>query len=162
MSTGFIEYITSLGILTFMSSIWLFVLAIIVVIYVLNALATKKALKAMRYSGELWHAWVPFLSMYALCACIGNEDAQILPGFTLPKGVFDFWWLISSAIASIPYVGSIVALVWLILCGGYMYKKIYAVIDNRPEDEVAVLAYLSAWINLIPILKFLCIKDSAN
>lgn len=149
----------ALGILLSLGiGILLFIAIIGLLVYVLASIGKMKALKAMDY-GNAWMAWIPFLNYYALADATSDEPTELLPGVSVPAIAFKLWWVLLFILPAIPVIGGIAVIALNVICMGYCYKTIYAVIDDKAADDVAVLAYLSAVIGLIPFIKFLTIKN---
>lgn len=131
-----------------------------IIMYVLYGISHMKAYKMMGYKNA-WGAWIPFYSSYVLADCIpeSKESVNIL-GLSIPGTLFKFWWIVSFVVAYVPAVGTILSLVVTILCAGKCYTTIYATLEGKSQDEVKVVGYLSGWLSIIAIFKFLSYKNN--
>ena len=141
----------------------IFLLVIAIAIYVLYSLSHMKALKALGYANP-WMAWIPFLNYWALAdvALNGEENMSLFGSLSIPAIVFKLWWVIYIVISCIPKVGGFLGLVLTIICLGTCYIKMYARLDGKDEKDVQVIGYLSGWIPLIAMCKFLAGKYDAQ
>lgn len=138
-----------------------FVIALCVVFYVLNALAYQKMLRYFNYD-KVWMAWVPvvFFQWYAMAEVTGRDEVNL--GFKVPMNVFKWWWAIVIGLTFIPFIGSIAALVVEISCLGWSYSTIYSMLDGDYDNTSNVLGWLSVFIGIIPVIKFLTIRVDSN
>lgn len=81
---------------------------------------------------------------------------------------FKYYWVVNIILTVLGWVISlgalinIISIVYNIICLGWILKKFYARIDNREEEDVKVLAYVSAFsvLYIIAVVKFLGIKNT--
>lgn len=140
-----------------------FILLIAVVCYVVSSLAHMKALKAMGYS-RAWMAWIPFAQQYALAdaAAKGQENVALFGSVSVPAAVYKFWWaimlaaqIIGAIVAPISSLMSLVAFALQIVFLGNCYVKIYAELDGTDEKDQQFIGYLSGFLVIIAVCKFL-------
>lgn len=142
----------------------LIVLALFVVIaivcYVLWSIGCYRVLQRLGWQHP-WMAWVPVLSHIALGLACNTDDNKTMNlfGLEIPTIVYALWIVIYFVVTRIPSVGSILGLLVQIVLSGRLYQYIYAKIEGKPESETAILGYLSGWIGIIPVIKFLGYKD---
>lgn len=137
----------------------LIALVIVVAAYILASLGTQKVLKKFQYPRP-WMAWIPFANYYALADILQDKEGNTsILGQKVPAMLFNFWFVVPFALSYVPGVGSILYMVANIILYGTICTFIYSRIDNKPEKDVRVLGYLSGWISIIAIIKFLCIKE---
>ena len=140
-------------------------LIILLVWYALYSLSHMKALKVLGYN-KPWLAWLAPLGLYWALAAValdldGEYDMEIF-SFRIPGIAFKLWYLIGLAISLIPVIGSILNIVFTVVCAGTCYIKIYAKLDEKDESEVRVIGYLSGLLPIIAVVKFLTGKYSAS
>lgn len=142
----------------------LFLVAVLVVFYVLYGISHMKALKYLGCWDKAWMAWLPPLfSYYALAdaALDGEGSMQLSDSFSIPALAFKLWYLIALAVSFIPSVGFILNLVITIICLGTCYTKIYARLEQRDERDVKAIGYVSGLLPIIAVCKFLAGKYNA-
>ena len=134
----------------------LFMLVLAVAIYVVNALATMKALKALGYD-KSWMAWIPFANYYALAdvICKDKDSIRIVNSFDVPANLFKFWWVLLFVAAFIPKIGGLLSETVLVLFLGTNFIKIFALYDRKSESEEQVLGYISGAFPIVAAIKFL-------
>ncbi|MDE6910147.1 MAG: hypothetical protein K2P44_06745 [Lachnospiraceae bacterium] len=138
------------------------VLVICVVCYVVSSLAHMKALKAMGYD-KAWMAWIPFAQWYACAdaATAGKQDNVTLFGsFSVPVSLYKFWWALWLVLQVLSQflLGSILGLlatVVQIIFLGNSYVKMYAALDGTDEKDQQVIGYISGFLVIIAVFKFL-------
>lgn len=148
-------------------TVWLAVivayLGVIIVIgliyYVLSSLAHMKALKALGYD-KAWMAWIPFAQQYALAdvAAANQSSVPLFGSVSVPAPLYKFWWAVWIVLSFIPIIGSIASVVWLVVFLGNCYMKVYARLDGTSEQEQQVIGYLSGFLSIIAVVKFLAGK----
>lgn len=136
---------------------FIFIFAIVVAAYVINALATVKCLKALGYDKPI-AGWIPFYNQYALAEVTGFESVDLGFNIVMPMKYFKFWWAFPIILNLIPVIGSIAGMVFSIAAGGWNYGMLYALTENRDYQEQKVLGYITAFVPVIAIVKFFCIK----
>ena len=131
------------------------------VFYVIGAIAISKALKAVEYKYP-WFAWFPVLNIFALsdAAFDNDEDAKniLFNKVSIPKEIAKFWFILYVVLMAIPKVGSYLAMIVMILVMGPAYALLYAKIEQKTLEDTRVLGYVSAFIPIIPVFKWLGIK----
>lgn len=139
-----------------------FVLVIALVCYVLYALSHMKALKALGYD-KPWMAWIPLANYWALAdaALDGEDSIQLFGSLSIPAIAFKLWWLIAIVVSFVPAVGGFLNFILMIICLGTCYIKMYARLDGRDEKEVQALGYVSGFLPIIAVFKFLTGKYDA-
>ncbi|MDE7478210.1 MAG: hypothetical protein K2M91_09725 [Lachnospiraceae bacterium] len=132
------------------------VLVVMLVCYVLTSLAHMKALKALGYD-KAWMAWIPLAQQYALAdVAAGNEDNVTLFGtLTVPATLYRFWWILWIVLPFVPFIGGLASTVVMVVFLGNCYVKIYARLDGTSEQEQQVIGYLSGFLVIIAVVKFL-------
>lgn len=136
---------------------FIFIFAIVVAAYVINAMATVKCLKALGYDKPI-AGWIPFYNQYALAEVTGFESVDLGFNIVMPMKYFKFWWAFPIVLNLIPVIGSIAGMVFSIAAGGWNYGMLYALTENRDYQEQKVLGYITAFVPVIAIVKFFCIK----
>lgn len=141
----------------------IFLLVVVVLVYVLYGISHMKALKALGYD-KPWMAWIPFANYWALAdvALNGEDSMNLFGSLSIPGIVFKLWWVIYIVVSCIPKVGNLLGMVLTIICLGTCYIKMYARLDGKDEKDVRVVGYLSGWIPLIALCKFLAGKYDAQ
>lgn len=154
---------SSVAIIAALGAYLVFVLIIAVVFYVLYAISHMKALKALGYD-KPWMAWIPFANYYALAdaALNGGDSMQLFGSLSIPAMVFKLWWVISFVVSFIPGVGNILNLVLRIICLGTCYIKMYARLEHKDEKDVQAIGYVSGFLPIIALCKFLAGKYDAQ
>lgn len=136
------------------------VLILAVAVYVLYGISHMKALKALGYD-KAWLAWIPFGNYYAMADSVtgDNEESVTLFGsVNIPVMVYKLWWIGLFIAPFIPVVGNILSMALMIVFAGNAYMKMYAELENKSEQETQVVGYISGFISIIPIVKFLAGK----
>lgn len=139
---------------------YLMVFVVIALIaYVLSSLAHMKALKALGYD-KAWMAWIPFAQFYALAdaAADNQQSVHLFGSVSVPAALYKFWWALWIVVSFIPVIGSIAAFAIIVIFLGNCYVKIYARLDGTSEQEQQVIGYLSGFLSIIAIVKFLAGK----
>lgn len=138
-------------------------LAVGVALYVVNALGVSYVLRALEFQYH-WFAWIPVLNYIALSYAAYKDDEEDvnLFGIKLPVAVFSLWYVAYYLLQKIPGVGGIFGIV----CKGVFYGKtlqsVYAKMENRDASEVTVIAYASAVIELIAVVKFMLYRSRGS
>ena len=152
-------------ILGFGVGIMLLLVAVFVVVYVLSSIAYVKALKFMGYANP-WMAWIPYLRYYGLMDCLGlqEEETKGIIGFQMPLIVVKLWFLIPIAVTwlipGLGYAGTLISTAVRIAFLGFAFGRMYAAIEGRPLSETKTLGYVSGWMEIIAVIKFLGIKNA--
>ena len=135
------------------------IVVIVLAVYVLSSLAHMKALKALGYD-KAWMAWIPLAQYYALAdVAAGNQESVTLFGsVSVPAILYKFWWIVWIVVSFVPVIGSIAAFAVIVVFLGNSYVKIYARLDGTSEQEQQVIGYLSGFLQIIAIVKFLAGK----
>lgn len=133
----------------------IFILVILIGVYVLTALAIGRVLAIYGYENT-WMAWIPFINYFALAdaVCEGRQTLSLF-GKELPAILFKFWWIGQYILSQIPYIGWICSIAVAVLFFGTVLTECYARIEDRPVEDMQVLGFISGWITIIPIIKFL-------
>lgn len=149
--------------LAFLGAYLLVILVVLAVCYVLTSLAHMKALKALGYD-KAWMAWIPFAQQYALAdVAAGNQESVTLFGtLSVPAMLYKFWWVLWIICPFIPVIGTFATTALMIVFLGNCYVKIYARLDNTSEQEQQVIGYLSGFLVIIAVVKFLAGKYNAR
>lgn len=139
-----------------------YIVAIVVIgliVYVLSSLAHMKALKALGYD-KAWMAWIPFAQQYALAdvAADNQQSVHLFGSISVPAVLYKFWWILWIVLPFVPVIGSLASTVVLVVFLGNCYVKIYARLDGTSEQEQQVIGYLSGFLSIIAIVKFLAGK----
>lgn len=134
-------------------------LVIGLVVYVLSSLAHMKALKALGYS-KAWMAWIPFVRLYAFAdvAADNQESVYMFGSISVPAVLYKFWWVVWIVLPFVPFIGSLASTVVLVVFLGNCYVKMYARLEGTTEQEQQVIGYLSGFLPIIAIVKFLAGK----
>ena len=134
-------------------------LVIGLVVYVLSSLAHMKALKALGYS-KAWMAWIPFVRLYAFAdvAADNQESVHMFGSISVPAVLYKFWWVVWIVLPFVPFIGSLASTVVLVVFLGNCYVKMYARLEGTTEQEQQVIGYLSGFLPIIAIVKFLAGK----
>lgn len=145
--------------LAFLGAYMLVLLVIVIAYYVVSSLAHMKALKAVGYD-KAWMAWIPFANYYALAdAAADKQDSVNLFGtLSVPAMLYKFWWAIMIVLYFVPVIGSLASVVVKVVFLGNCYVKMYARLDRTSEQEQQVIGYLSGFLTIIAVVKFLAGK----
>lgn len=139
------------------------ILVIGIACYVIASLAHMKALKAMGYD-KAWMAWIPYAQQYALAdaAARGQENITLFGSVSVPAALYKFWWAVMLAVQVLGWIisplvslMSLVSLALQIIFLGNCYVKIYAELDGTDEKDQQVIGYLSGFLVIIAVIKFL-------
>lgn len=135
-------------------------LAVGIVFYVLRSIGCMRVLKALGWQAP-WMAWIPVLSHIALGLAINTDDNKSMKlfGLDIPTVVYAFWIVIYMIATRIPSVGGLIGLIVMIALSGRIYQNIYSRIEGKPESETMIIGFLSGWLGIIPMIKFLCYKS---
>lgn len=150
---------TYLTIFALLGAYILVILAVLVVYYVVSSLAYMKALRALGYANP-WMAWIPILSWYAIADAAADHEEQVtlFGSVTVPAMLYKLWWLIMFVCAWVPVVGSILSAAVRIIFLGNCFMKMYARLDHTSEKDQQVIGYISGFIPLVAVVKFLAGK----
>ena len=143
----------------FYGSLMFVVVAICLVMYVLGAFAYMKLMRRFGYD-KIWLAWIPFGGYYAMCEMIGDIEANLGFNLVVPMHLFKFWWVLIFLLPLVPVIGGLASTVWMLLCLTYTYSRIYSMLDHVPYEQKTMIALLSAFIGIIPLVKFLMIQNN--
>lgn len=136
----------------------LFVFALVVLLYVLWALAVQKVLKKLG-SDIFWMAWIPILSTIALAREADDGSGNVdMFGQSIPVNIFMFWSIIDIALGMVPGIGNVLSFVFSGICGGIMYRTVYARCENRKESDMLAIGLISGFFPIIALVKFLTYK----
>ena len=118
-----------------------------------------KALKALGYS-KAWMAWIPFVRLYAFAdvAADNQENVHMFGSISVPAVLYKFWWVVWIVLPFVPFIGSLASTVVLVVFLGNCYVKMYARLEGTTEQEQQVIGYLSGFLPIIAIVKFLAGK----
>ena len=128
-----------------------------IVFYVLWSIGCYRVLKKLGFQNA-WMAWIPVVSYIALGLAEDNKTMNLF-GLDIPTVVYALWIVIWFVAGKIPSAGGILSLAVQILLSGRIYQHVYAKIEGRDESETAVIGFLSGWLGIIPMIKFLGYKD---
>lgn len=129
----------------------------IVVSYLLQAFSIYYILNKMAYPEPLL-AFLPFFNLYALSSivpCQNDNKVYLTEAFSIPRELFNVWWLIAILLAKIPLVGRILSLIISIPCYTRIIQYVYSVFDKRKEEDETILAVISAIFPIIFYIKCL-------
>jgi hypothetical protein len=134
-------------------------IAIAIAVYVVCSLGYMKALKRLGYKNA-WLAWIPLVCNYALADAVapGQENVNIIGTLSIPAILFKLWWVVAFVLGYIPTVGTILNIIVQVICLGYTFIKMFAIIDNTSEDQQKVLGYISGFFPIVAAIKFLVTK----
>lgn len=135
----------------------LFMLVLSIAVYFVCAFATYRALKLLGYD-KAWLGFIPCANMYALADVTGYDEVDLGFNIKVPMTLFKFWWAIAYLIIMIPVVGGILSFALQILCLGWNYMVVYAMLDGTSLKEQKVIGYISALIGIVPVVKFYTAK----
>ena len=99
-----------------------------------------------------WFAWIPLVNQYAIAeVCATTDGKSVIQIFntSIEVNLFRFYPALILLIGFIPGVGSIAAALLTIVCYGSNITTIYSILENKSEDEVKALGYVSGFIGLI-------------
>lgn len=147
--------------LMFAGIIGIITIIVAIIMWILTSISHMKALRMLGYHTP-WHAWIPILRCMAYADAVSKEDGFTIFGQKIPANIFRFWWILLVVASLLSHVngtlGSILNIVVNVICLGTIYIKMYAKLENRPEEEVQVVGYLSGWLPIIAIVKFFLYK----
>lgn len=134
----------------------LFVLVLMGILCVLYGISHSKALKALGYARP-WLVWIPFANYWAFAevALDGEENIIFFDSLSVPAMLFKLWWLIMYGVSIVPGVGAVLSTAMRVICLGTCYAKVYARLDGKTEAETQALGYVSGFLPIIAIFKFL-------
>ena len=150
------KHMDSVAALAFLGAYMVVVLVIALAYYVVASLAHMKALKALGYD-KPWMAWIPFANYYAYADSVtqGQESVTLFGNVTIPVMVYKLWWIASFVAPFIPVIGTLLSTVITVIFLGNCYVKMYARLENTPEQDQQVIGYLSGFLAIIAVVKFL-------
>lgn len=136
----------------------IFVFALAILMYVLWALAVHKVLKKLG-SDMPWMAWIPVLSTIALAREADDGSGNVdMFGMKVPVNIFMFWAVANLILGLIPNVGRLLSLVFSGICGGVMYRTVYAKCESRRENDMLAIGLISGFFPIVALVKFLSYK----
>lgn len=146
------------GLLAMSFGLLVFLFALVIVMYVLWSLAVFKVLKKLG-SDWAWMAWIPVLSSIALAREADDGTGNVdMFGQKIPVNIFMFWSVANLLIAMIPGAGGILSRIFSTICGGLVYRSVYARCEGRTESEMLALGLVSGFLPIIALVKFLSYK----
>ena len=157
------SYETGLGIATALVGAYIIVafigIVIAIVVYVLSSVAHMKALKALGYANA-WLAWIPVAWQYALAdaASEGRENVPLFGNTTVPAMMYKLWWIALFVLPFVPVIGPLASVVIRVMFLGNCYMKIFARLDRTDENSQKVIGYVSGFLPIIAVVKFLAGK----
>ncbi len=143
-------------------SIVLIIVALVALlaVYVLTALAYQKVFKKFNYPRP-WMAWIPLANSWAIADVIQDKEGNVtIFGQKIPAMAFNFWFVVPFLLSYIPGIGSLLNVAANVILFGTICIHLYSRIENKSEKDVQILGYVSGWISIIAIIKFLMIKDT--
>ncbi len=130
-------------------------LIIALIAYVLMALGTYHVLKKLDFAYP-WLAWIPVAQTVALGLCCKEEDNTTkIMGYSVPNIVVALMPVIAIVVAAIH------TLLYIVVCVigvGTIYSIIYAKMENKQPQETVVLGFISGFLPIIAVVKFLIYK----
>lgn len=150
-----------MGLLGGMIGVFVVSLIIIVACYVVGALAYSKALRMMGYPMS-WLAWIPFGAYFALADITRDYEGNttLFGSVKVPTNIFRLWWILMIVVQFVPVLGKIASIAILVICLGTSFIRVYSALEGKTESDVTVLGYLSAFIQLIAVVKFFTYKEA--
>lgn len=132
-----------------------------IVMYVLWSVGCMRVLKALGWQAP-WMAWIPVLSHIALGLAINTDDNKTMKlcGLDIPTFIYAFWIGFYLIAIRIPGVGNLIGLIVMIALSGRIYQNIYSRLEGKPESETMIIGFLSGWLGIIPLVKFLSYKGN--
>jgi hypothetical protein len=105
-------------------------------------------------------AWIPFVRLYAFAdvAADNQESVHMFGSISVPAVLYKFWWVVWIVLPFVPFIGSLASTVVLVVFLGNCYVKMYARLEGTTEQEQQVIGYLSGFLPIIAIVKFLAGK----
>ena len=136
--------------------ILLFSILFMGIFYVLYGISHSRALKALGYARP-WMAWIPLANYWALAeaAMDGEENVVFFSTVSVSTASFRLWWLFAYVVSLVPGVGTILNIAMRVICLGTCYIKVYARLNGKTEAETQVLGYVSGFLPIIAVVKFL-------
>lgn len=144
------------AIIAFLGAYLVIAVVILLGCYVVTSIAHMKALKALGYD-KPWMAWIPFANYYAYADSVtnGQDTVTLFGNLSVPVMVYKFWWIAIFVAPLIPVIGSLLLTVIIVVFLGNCYTKMYARLENTPEQDQQVIGYLSGFFAIIAVVKFL-------
>ena len=135
--------------------ICLVAITIAVAMYILRSFAFRKVLRKYNYR-KTWMAFIPYAQYYAI-ADAAAEGKPTMKFFSAdcPVWWFKFWYIITTAGSFVPFIGPTAVFVFRMFFLGFVYRTIYARCEKRTLGSRTALGFVSSFIELIPIIKFL-------
>ncbi len=128
-------------------------------IWVFISITHMKALRMLGYATP-WFAWIPFLNYVAFADSIQEGETITILGQEIPFKFFRFWWVLCLVAPFIPVVGTILGYVIQVLCLGTNYIKMFAKLENRTEEDVQVVGYVSGLLPIVAAVKLMLVKEN--
>lgn len=136
-------------------------LIVSIALYVFNALAHMKALKALGYQNA-WLAWIPYGNYYGYADAVsqGEEKVMLFGKVGIPALLFKLWWILPLALGFILEGEVYTVLVRLIniVFLGYTYTRMYARIEGKTEEETTLMGCVSGFLPIVAAIKFITLK----
>lgn len=134
-------------------------LVIMLVLYLIDAIAKYKYLKVRSYENA-WMAFLPIVNIWAAVeATYGTDETINMYGWDAPAIVVKLWpivtYLLAAVINVIPAVGQILSLALTILNVAVMlmiYRDMMERLDKREDMVIAIIAVLFSIVGSIKIL----------
>lgn len=151
-----INYMSSYGLGTLLTTIILTYLIILACYWALKAYSRYRILKFYNYRNPIF-AWFPILSMYALSDAICEDQEKIdVCGIEMPAELFKMWVILNPALTFlIPCAGAILTFAIRIICKGRVFTRIYARCEEKTETETELIGYLSGIFDIVGVFKCL-------
>lgn len=144
------------GLMAFFVAYFAVIIIVVIVCYVLYGYSHMKALKALGYD-KAWLAWIPYGNYFAMAdAVTGDEESVNLFGnVNVPIMVYKLWWIAPFVLTFIPVLGRILSMAILIVFSGNAYGRMYAELEGKTLQETQGIGYVSGFISIIAVVKFL-------
>ena len=138
----------------------LFAFVIMVVLYILGAIARFKYLRVRGYENS-WLAFIPVINVYGLVeATYGKGEKIRIYGWDAPAIVLKIWpiinFILSFFLSPIPYIGGVIGLVLTILNIMFLVLIFRDSMERLNKQVSSGLAVLAILITLVQNIMLLC------
>ena len=131
----------------------------IIFVFLLGGMTHEKVYR-MCGSQRSYLAWIPIANYYELAVITRDEeDKNSFFGMNIDNKIFKYWPAALGLCNIIPFVGWIATLVVMIACLGGCYGRLYAMVENKQLSETKGIGYLTGFIPIIAIFKFVKYLD---
>ena len=147
------------GLMAVMGMFFAVILVIMLVLYLIDAIAKYKYLRVRSYENA-WMAFIPIINIWAVVeATYGNGETINMYGWDAPAVVVKLWpivtYVLAAAINLIPFVGQFLSLALAILNFAVMLMIYRDMMERLGKQEDIALAIILVLISIAASIKIL-------